>query len=232
MMVTMMMPNNPKLIVRISAIVVVLLVLVVSARGFADNLDYVWGSMPNINVVRIVNMSETGILHAGEWFQVVYEIKVRKWIWESEDSVRDRVEQHFENVLGRTIREHPEVRIYYAEYRHYKTDNYGLYADYYYRARIVGHVEPLELSSSGKTTRLVGWVGVAVIIALIVAAIIATIVLVQQPAVQKLVTAVSEGVQRVSQAVTGNPIILPLLIMTGLGVIAIMATTSRPSRAR
>ena len=206
-----------------SAIVVVMLVLVFSVRAAADSLDYVWGHMPGIRVVRTVTLSEDDSLHVGDWFQVVYKIKVKKWVWQSEDDVRREVIHHFENILGRTIREHPELRIYYAEYHHYKTENRGLYKWYYYKAKIIGHVEPLQLSADPHTTsvRLVSWVAVAVIITLVIAAIIATIKLVQQPAVQKLLTAIANAVNRASSALTVSPWILPTIMMASLGIASI-----------
>jgi len=216
-----------RVIVKGIALFVVVIVLLYPV-AVASNLDFIWGSLPsNVRIIGVESLSEADTLEAGEWFQIVYEIKVTKNCLESEDVVRDRVEQHFENFLGRTIREHPELRIYYAEYICYGTGGNIFTQEYYYRVKIIGKVEPLELANgTSNKTGLVSWVAVAIIIGLVVAAIIATIVLIQQPTVQRLLTATSELMHQVAQnpfQATAWTLVAVILSISFLMIIVLVA---------
>lgn len=188
--------------IRGLAVVLVLLVALFAVnKAYASSLDWTWGHVPSsLKIEGTVNLDENAQLAEGDWFSITYKIVVKKWAWESEDTVKDRIKEHFQKILGQTIYEHPELRIYYAEYRYTGKEWKGLYDDYHYDVIIIGRVEPMKLQGSTTTTRLVAWVPVAIIIGLIVAAIIATIVLVQQPAVQKLITSVGETIHESSKA--------------------------------
>ena len=203
--------------VSFAALLIVAAFLMYPVTIAGSNLDFIWGSMPsNIRIIGVENLGEADSLRSGEWFQITYEIKVTKSAWDSEESVREEVIHHFQEFLGRTIREHPELRIYYAEYICYRTENHVLTRDYYYRVKIIGKVEPIQLSN-GTRKPLVPWVTVAVIVGLVVAAIVATIVLVQQPAVQRLLVSASEAIHTIATN--------PLLAGAWTFIVAALATT-------
>jgi len=213
-----------------AALAIVLIFLMYPVVVAGSNLDYVWGSFPsNLVIIGVEDLDEAASLRSGEWFQVVYEIKVSKNALESEDVVRQRVIEHFEQVLGKTIREHPELRIYYAEYRCYMTVDNVVYQEYYYRAKIVGKVEPLQLKHG---TPMVSWVTVAVIVSLILACIVATIVLVQQPAVQKLIVSTSEAIHTIAQnpLLTGAWTIVAIIVATSFLIIILALTLPKRKR--
>ncbi|NPA98030.1 MAG: hypothetical protein GXO43_01490 [Crenarchaeota archaeon] len=194
------------------AVFVIFMVLVEPVYPAVSSLDYVWGRFPsNIRIVGVKDLSKDDNLENGDWFQIVYEIKVSKLFYQGEDYVKQQVVQHFEKFLGKIIREHPELRIYYAEYKCYKVDGNPIVQNYYYHVRIIGHVEPITLSNG--TKKLIGWVGVAVIIALILACIIASIVLVQQPAVQKLLVSVGEAIHSVASNMFTMLVLLPIVLL-------------------
>lgn len=210
------MPMRTKtFLLPVMAIVLVLLVMVLPARALAESsLDYVWGHKPNIRIEGAVNLSEEDQLRSGEWFQIVYDIRVSKYIWEGDDVVKKRVVEHLEKIIGQTIHDHPEIRIYYAEYHCYKVENNFILQNYYYHAKIIGHVEPLQLK--GSTKLVAPAIVVAVIIGLITAAIIATIVLVNQPAVQKLIVATGNAIENTA----ANPL-FPYILYALLGAFAV-----------
>ncbi len=218
---------------KIAAIVLIAAIAIYSVRVYASSLDYIWGSLPpDFRVAGEIPLDESSNLYPGEWFAVTYEIKIKKWPWEGEDVVVQRVREHLQQILGRIQYEHPEVWLRYAEYRYVRKEcNIFGYCEYVYRAKIIGKVmtqEELAAKIGSNTSRiqLVAWVPVAIIIALIVAAITAAIILVQQPAVQKLILATSEAVRHAVE----TPWIMALLILLPILIIIILIQSSRRVR--
>ena len=197
---------NAQSVIKASALVVVtLLMFFTPGRAVANSLDVTWGTLGNLKIVGQEPLNEDDVLKPGDYWCVEYDIKVKKWLWEGEDVVKQRVMDHLKKILGKVKIEHPEIWIFYAEYRFVDKSGSPLCEEYLYRAKIVGKVmtqQELEakLGDKAKTVKLAAWVPVAIIIGLILACIISTIVLVNQPAVQKLITAASNTVQKSSWA--------------------------------
>ena len=195
------------------ALLVILLISIFLSFNIikASSLNWYWGSLPsNFKIEKVIPLSENDVLKSGEYFSVKYEIVVKRYFWESESIVKDRIKEHFQQMLGKLQYEHPELRFIYAKYEFKGFVNKIFYYEYYYTAEIIGKVEGTYLAAK---RQLSAAVTVAIIIGLVLACIIATIVLVQQPAVQKLILASSDVIQKTSS-------VLPFLLL-GLGLFLI-----------
>ena len=217
---------------RLALEAVVIVVLVLAHTAAASSLDYVWGTKPNIVVIRVENLKEGDQLPAGSWFQVTYRIAIKKWPLESESKVVDRVKEHFQKIREKIAQEYPNIRLYYAEYRYQEKNWKVLYTEYIYEATLIGRVEPTTLAADGNTTKLVSWIAVAIIVGLILAALVATIVILDNPAVQKLIVASAEALEAVatSKAMIYAVSALIFSIAILLAVVAIASLRRPPPR--
>lgn len=196
------------------ALAVIVIFLMYPAVIAGSGLDWHWGSLPG-RIVKREPVAEEYQFNSGEYFSVRYSINVKKWLWESEQEVLNRVKDHFYEVLKKFREERPDAKILYADFTYKGVKNLGIWSEYLYDVEIIGKIDKTGLSASQK--KLIGPVAVAVIIGLIVAAIIATIILVQQPAVQKLLISTGEAIQKVASNTT-------LMLMLGFGGLMIAMT--------
>jgi len=203
------------------ALAIVMIFLTYPGVVAGSNLDYVWGYLPGIIIAREY-VGENEQLPPGTWFAVVYRVAVKKWPWESESTVLQRVREYFANIYEKWTAEHPELEPpIYASFKCVNIVDRILWKEYVYDVEIVSKVKEHQYMVA-REELIAPAVIAAIIIGLILATIIATIILVQQPAVQKLLISTGE-------AISSYPIILPLALGLGIMVliIVIIVTTKR-----
>jgi len=193
--------------------------------AYADDISVItWGMPPSVTFVKAVTLSPHDTLTAGNYFRVVYEIKVCKWWYEPESVVKQRVLEHLQKILGQIKVKHPEIWIFYAKYTLVKTAGYMGFAGhymgtyYYYRAIIIGKVMYKRVNEAGKTKLIAPVIAAIIIAAIIAAAIWGMVQLVHNPAVQKLIAAVSHGINNVAKSTYAFPI---ATVAAGIGMLLI-----------
>lgn len=195
---------NKAIIPKLLGLVVVVMIMICPLSVVARQLDYVYGSLPGRIIERQL-VPDDYVFKDGEYFGIVYRIAVKKWFLEGEDVVIDRIKEHLNKIIEEFREKRPDAEIVYAKFDFLRIDDKVLWQEYVYDVEVIGKVNT-KLSGNVNETKLVGPVAVAIIVALIVAAIIATIILVNQPAVEKLLISTSEAIQ----SIASNPLLLAL----------------------
>lgn len=213
-------------IVKLLAVLVVFMTMVYPLSPVvAHRLDYVWGSLPG-KIIERHQVPDDYAFSDGEYFGVVYRIAVKKWAWEGEDVVIDRIKEHLNEIIEKFREERPDAEIIYAKFSFLRVDDKLLWQEYVYDVEVIGRVNT-KLSGNIDETKLLGPVGVAIIIGLIIAAIIATIVLVNQPAVEKLLIATGEVLQNIASTPFLIALVLGGLILFEIVIVLVLMARKR-----
>ena len=206
----------------LTAITFLIIIALMPLKPLADSSIQVitWGTLPAVKFSSEVDLGPNDGLRPGDYWRAVYEIKVLKWWYESEDVVKQRVLEHLQKILGEIKIKHPEIWLMYAKYTLEKTEGYSclgkycLGTYYYYKAEIIGKIMEPKLEN-GKVRMVAPVVAAIVIAALIAAAVWGAVVLTQQPAVQKLLVASSHAIESAAKSGFAIPV---AVVAAGLGV--------------
>ena len=204
--------------------------------------DYYWGHPPtlppNMRLVGKQEVSKDDALPPGTYWEVMYRIKVHVHICFGDNpakKVREILTQYLQRVLGKIKFEHPNIFLFYAEFKEVGTeddpqDPFGWWE--IYDVHVIGRVMSLT-TSTPQCRKLVGWVGVAVILALLLGCIIATKMVIDDPNSVKvlkwIVEPVKEAISAASSAASKiiaetGPVMWVAVAGIGLFLIALAIT--------